>query len=170
MFRSVTFPSLTFRCRSASRLSTPILILLGALACGCHSTRSAERAQGSPPAAWLAWQKARHNSIAGTNGWTTLISRYWLPQGRTHVGTDPTNQLVLPVGRTAGSVGVLSRQGKSVRFDAAPGVVATVGVVAVRELEMQTDAATNLTKQISSEKALTELDVALIYDYKDRSI
>jgi uncharacterized protein (DUF1684 family) len=65
------------------------------LAWGCHSARPAAHAHGSPPAAWIAWQKARLESIAGTNGWTTLISRYWLPEGKTYAGTDPTNQLVL---------------------------------------------------------------------------
>lgn len=145
MFRPLTFPKITFCWRSACRRSTLILIFFSALAWGCHSTPPAEHAQGSP-AAWLAWQKARHESIAGTNGWTTLISRYWLPEGRTHAGSDPTNQLVLPSGRASASVGVFSRNGKTVRFEAAPGVVATVDGAAVRELEMKTDASENPTK------------------------
>ena len=148
MFRPLRFSKITFRCRAVCRLSTLIPIFFGALAWGCHSTRFAERAQGSPPAAWIAWQKARHESIAGTNGWTTLISRYWLPEGKTYVGTDPTNQLVLPVGRAAGSVGVFSRNGKSVRFEASLKVIATVDRLAVRELEMKTDATENPTKLI----------------------
>ena len=148
MYRLVTLPTNTPRCPSVCRLATPLLIFLAALAWGCHSTRPVERAQGSPPAAWIEWQKARQESIAGTNGWTTLISRYWLPEGRTSAGTDPTNQLVLPAGRAAASVGDFSRNGKSVHFKATPGVEATVGGVPVRELEMKSDAAGDPTKLI----------------------
>jgi uncharacterized protein (DUF1684 family) len=89
----------------------------------------------------MEWQRKRSESIAGTNGWTTLISRYWLPEGRTCAGADPTNQLVLPSGRAPASVGVFDRKASSVRFEAAPEVVATLEGVAVRELEMKTDAA-----------------------------
>jgi hypothetical protein len=105
-----------------------------------------EHVQESPPADWLAWQKARVESIAGTNGWTTLVSRYWLPEGSISAGSDPTNQLVLPAGHATASVGVFSRNGKSVRFEAAPGVAATVGGAAVHEVAMATDAAEHPTK------------------------
>src|SRR5690349_22527006 len=51
------------------------------------------------PYTTLFRSQKRNESIAGTNGWTTLISRYWLSEGRTFAGADPTNQLVLPQGR-----------------------------------------------------------------------
>ena len=146
MFCEATLPSSTSRGRSTGWLSARIFILLAALIFGGYSGRSAESDKGTPPADWLAWQQARQESIAGTNGWTTLISLKWLPDGQTYVGADSTNQLVLPTGRAVGAVGVFSRSGKTVRFAAAPGVVATVGGVPVQELEMKTDATENPTK------------------------
>jgi len=111
-----------------------LLMLVLALASGGLATLSPDHANASPPPDWLEWQHARQESIAGTNGWTTLVARYWLPEGRTLAGADPTNQLILPAGHAPAAAGVFSREGKSVRFEAGPGVVATVDGIAVHEL------------------------------------
>jgi len=123
-----------------------LLMLVLALASGGLATLSPDHANASPPPDWLEWQHARQESIAGTNGWTTLVARYWLPEGRTLAGADPTNQLILPAGHAPAAAGVFAREGKSVRFEAGPGVVATVDGIAVHELALKTDAADNPTK------------------------
>ena len=146
MFCEVTISSGARRGGSTARPSARIFILLAALIFGGYTARSAENDQATPPADWLAWQKQRQESIAGTNGWTTLVALHWLPDGRTTVGADHTNQLVLPAGRAAGSVGVFLRLGRAVHFKAAPGVVAMVGGVATNELTMKSDASENPTK------------------------
>ena len=146
MLCEVTNPGGAWRGRSTGRLSALIYILLAACFFRGDCARSAGEDQGAPPADWLAWQKQRQESIAGTNGWTTLIALYWLPIGQTTVGADPTSQLVLPKGRAAGKVGSFLRLGKAVHFQAAPGVLATVGGVAVHEVAMKTDATEKPTK------------------------
>src|ERR1039458_2927467 len=83
-----------------------LLMLASALASGCLATRSPDHTHASPPPGWLEWQHARQESIAGTNGWTTLVARYWLPEGRTFAGADPTNQLILPTGRVPAAAGM----------------------------------------------------------------
>jgi uncharacterized protein (DUF1684 family) len=131
-----------------NRRSTLFLIFVGALVSCCHATRAADPVNTEGPKDWIEWQQKRHESIAGTNGWTTLISRYWLPEGRTFAGADPTNQLVLPQGRVPACVGFFVRRGNSVRFEATPGVTASVEGVAVHELEMKTDVSDQPTKMM----------------------
>lgn len=122
-----------------NKLFTPLLMFVGALVSCCPATRASDQVNTEGPKDWIEWQQKRHESVAGTNGWTTLISRYWLPEGRTFAGADPTNQLLLPQGRVPASVGAFVRKGNSVRFETAPGVMASVDGVVVHELEMKTD-------------------------------
>jgi len=124
-----------------NKISTSLLIFVGALVSYCHATRASAQVNAEGPKDWLEWQQKRHQSIAGTNGWTTLISRYWLSEGRTFAGAALTNQLVLPQGRAPASIGSFIRKGNSVRFEAAAGVTASVQGTSVHELEMKTDVA-----------------------------
>jgi uncharacterized protein (DUF1684 family) len=71
---------------------------------------------------WQEWRAKRHESIAGTNGWITLVGRHWLEEGANSAGSAPTNQVVLPAGRVAEHLGFFHRRGAEVRFEAAPGV------------------------------------------------
>jgi uncharacterized protein len=137
------FRFMTFRCRSVCNLLMAFLTFLGVFASGCRSTPTPDQAKGSPPSDWIKWRQKRHESIAGTNGWTTLISLHWLPEGRTFAGADPTNQLVLPPGRAPAVAGDFFRSGNSVRFEAAPEVIATADGAPARELELKTDASDN---------------------------
>jgi uncharacterized protein (DUF1684 family) len=131
-----------------TKLLTLLSILVGALVSYCHTTRASDQLNTEDPKDWIEWQQKRQESIAGTNGWATLISRYWLSEGRTFAGADPTNQLVLPRGRVPAFVGSFVRKRNSVRFEAAPGITATVGGIAVHESEMKTDASDQPTKMM----------------------
>jgi uncharacterized protein (DUF1684 family) len=94
----------------------------------------------SAPADWLAWQAKRRESIAGTNGWATLVGLHWLAEGPNYAGSDPTNNAVLPVGRAPAAVGTFTRDGQSVTFAAAPGVSATANGQKVITVLMRSDA------------------------------
>lgn len=158
MFHSPQLPRIPVCCPPAGNLLTTLLLLVASLASGCHSTPPADHAQTSPPASWITWQQQRLQSIAGPNGWTTLVSRYWLPEGTTFVGADPTNQLVLHAGHAPASLGVFSRQGNSVHFEAAPGVLATENGTVVRELEMKSDASDAPTKLMIGSLSIVIID------------
>ncbi len=134
-----------FGWRAVFSRSTGLLIVLAGMALGWQLPLPAV-AEESPPADWIEWQHQRHESIAGPNGWTTLISLHWLPEGKTSVGSDPTNQFVLPADRVTGFVGVFSRTGDSVQFEAAPGVTAHSGGAPVHVLEMKSDASDKPSK------------------------
>jgi uncharacterized protein (DUF1684 family) len=114
---------------------------------GCaHGPGSAGSAGSADAAgeeqAWRAWQERRHQSLAGTNGWLTLVARHWLAEGRTPAGSAASNLLRLPAGRSPGSLGTFIRDGLSVRFEPAPGAVVTLDGTPLKGgvVSLQTDA------------------------------
>lgn len=93
------------------------------------------------PAEWTAWQAKRHESIAGTNGWATLVGLHWLQEGANTAGSAPTNDVVFPEGRAPGAAGVFVRSGKAVQFIAAPGVTGRLEGQATTLAALRSDAA-----------------------------
>lgn len=91
------------------------------------------------PSDWDAWKAKRLNSVAGTNGWTTLVGLHWLREGTNSAGSAPTNDVVLPAGRSAPSIGEFIRSGDAVQFVAAPGTVASIGGHSVTEASLVSD-------------------------------
>jgi uncharacterized protein (DUF1684 family) len=122
---------------------TVILLGCACLGSGCYSTSETVRNRGAVmkgPDDWVAWQAKRRESLAGTNGWTTLIARHWLTPGDTFIGSSPTNQVVLPAGRAPQAVGRVTWSGRQVHFTAAEGVTALIDGQAVRSAELISDA------------------------------
>jgi uncharacterized protein len=115
-------------------------VFLGLVLIGCKSSDRANRKSSKSPADWLAWKATRLESIAGPNGWTTLTGLHWLQEGPNTAGGSPANQVVLPRQRVAASIGRFVRTGRLVRFEAAPGIVATVEGKPVQAVELQSDA------------------------------
>lgn len=116
-----------------------LILLLGLMAAGCGSNAARKSARTAPPPDWLAWQAQRRESIAGPSGWTTLILRHWLQEGRNFVGSDPTNHAVLPGERAPATIGAFIRSGRAVRFEAAPGIVATIDGRPVQSADLESD-------------------------------
>lgn len=126
------FMSRTFAARLWAH-AAGLLALIAIAGCVAHP-------RGAGPDRWHAWQQKRLESVAGTNGWTTLAGLHWLAEGANPVGSDPTNAVVLPAGRAPARVGTLIRTGRSVRFvPAIEGVVAAESPVA-GPLDLRSDA------------------------------
>lgn len=102
------------------------------LLAGCTTTPTA-------PSDWTAWKAKRLNSVAGTNGWTTLVGLHWLREGTNSAGSAPTNDIVLPAERSAPSIGDFIRSGDTVRFVTAPGVVVHLGDESVTAAALVSD-------------------------------
>ena len=86
------------------------VLLLFAGACVSHSSDSRE------PAEWRSWKNRRINSVADTNGWATLVGLFWLPEGTSSLGANPTNTFVLSPKLSPPSVGLFHRTGTNVEM------------------------------------------------------
>jgi len=102
------------------------------LACGCASPPQ-------PPADWVSWKAKRLESVAGTNGWTTLVGLHWLQEGTNTAGGAESNDVVVPAPGVPPAVGQFIRQGDAVRFRSAPDVVVRSGGNPVTDASLATD-------------------------------
>jgi uncharacterized protein (DUF1684 family) len=91
------------------------VVLSSILAAGCGAAAPSTRA-GAELDAWNAWRESRRESIAGENGWITLIGLHWLDEGETTLGSDPGSGIVLPADRAPAHVGTLVLEGGAVVF------------------------------------------------------
>lgn len=127
-------PFATFIRRRAMILGAHWMLVAGAggLVGGCVT---------SPPAPgdWAEWKAKRLESVAGTQGWTTLVGLSWLKEGANSAGSAATNDAVFPSGRAPAHAGTFTRSGADVRFDAAPGVVVWVEDRQVRSALLEND-------------------------------
>jgi len=115
---------------------------------GCNAP---QKSAGPSDPDWLAWRAKRQESIAGVNGWTTLVGRHWLGTGETFVGSSPTNQFILPVNGAPAAVGTFVRENRDVRFEAAAGVLATIDGHIVQSAPLISDASNSPTRLVVGE-------------------
>jgi uncharacterized protein (DUF1684 family) len=132
---------------------TIALLLLGS---GCRTQPPPRSAEGSTD--WLEWRSKRHESIAGSNGWTTIVARQWLKPGRNTAGRDPTNQLVLPSEKASAIVGTFFRDGQAVRFEAASGIDATIAGQVVTKTDLVSDASNAPTRLLIGSLTFTIIE------------
>jgi len=89
-----------------------VFALLG-LGLGCGAAASAGQGQISSAAdeevlaAWEAWRTARHDSLAGEEGWLSLVALGWLDAPSTTVGSEPGSQISLPADHAPARLGRL---------------------------------------------------------------
>ena len=69
-----------------------------------------------------AWRTAHAQRLQGDEGWLTVAGLYWLNAGENHVGTDPSNDIVLRAGSAPAHVGVFDFRQGTTTFHAAEGV------------------------------------------------
>jgi uncharacterized protein (DUF1684 family) len=71
-----------------------------------------------------AWQAERQRSIAGEEGWITLVARAVLKQGENRIGGETSNDVVLP--HAPARIGSIFLEGEQLRLEVAAGVPLTV--------------------------------------------
>ena len=74
------------------------------------------------------WRTERHESLMQPDGWLSLVGLFWLREGEQTFGAAPENDLVYagaPDVEFPDRIGTFTRDGMTVRFDAAPGVPVT---------------------------------------------
>ena len=70
------------------------------------------------------WRQKRLDTLKADDGWLTVSGLFWLKSGETKIGSDPSNDVLLPA-RTPGSLGTLTLLEGKAHFQPEPGVKIT---------------------------------------------
>ena len=73
------------------------------------------------------WRKEREASMTADTSWMNLVGLHWLDEGATRFGSDPANDMVLPVHSTVAQAGTLYLEKGVVRYEMARGQRAQKG-------------------------------------------
>ncbi len=85
------------------------------------------------------WRRQREADLKADDGWLTVCGLSWLRPGETRIGSDPSNDVLLPAHAPA-FVGVLTLDGGKATFRAATGVVVTRNGRPFESGELRSDA------------------------------
>lgn len=86
------------------------------------------------------WKAERLSELNGEQGWLTLVGLFWLKEGESRIGSDASNDIVLPAGKAPAEVGSLRLEGRAVRFEARPDAGVTSEGRPVSSVELRSDA------------------------------
>jgi uncharacterized protein (DUF1684 family) len=90
----------------------PVLVALASSGAAAADSRGS---YGNEVAEWRAHREA---ALRSDDGWLTVTGLFWLHPGASRIGTDPSNDLLLPEGSAPGYIGTLTVTGSKVTFDA----------------------------------------------------
>ncbi len=115
------------------------MIAISLLAAACRP--GAGGASDGP--AWrqglAAWRQQRAESIAGPDGWITLVGRLWLSPGPNRFGSGEACELRLPQDRAPALAGTITLDGGRLHVKIAPGVPVLVDGAPIDERELADD-------------------------------
>ncbi|HKG15710.1 MAG TPA: hypothetical protein VKB12_20485, partial [Pyrinomonadaceae bacterium] len=63
------------------------------------------------------WKAKRLANLKGEDGWLSLVGLHWLKEGENRLGSDPSNEVVLPEGKSARVAGSMFLNGGAVRIE-----------------------------------------------------
>lgn len=90
-----------------------LLVTLLWMGCSLSERGVRERADEAYLAQHAAFKDRRATSIAGPEGWGTLVGLFWLREGLNTMGSNPEGQIVLPADRALAEIGTIAVQGDS---------------------------------------------------------
>jgi uncharacterized protein (DUF1684 family) len=83
------------------------------------------------------WRAEREAELTKDSGWLTVAGLFWLRDGEQTVGTDTTNDFVLPEGSAPGHIGAFHFEKRTAKFRAADGIDVTQNGKPVREVVLE---------------------------------
>jgi uncharacterized protein (DUF1684 family) len=98
------------------RLATLLAAALVLVSCASKPVATPEEL-----ADYEQWRTDRATRLQAEDGWLTLVGLYWIKEGTSTIGSDPSSDVPLPASLPA-RVGTLNLKGKEARFTPAPGV------------------------------------------------
>jgi uncharacterized protein (DUF1684 family) len=128
--------------RALVRLSSSLLsalVVVSMPACGGAVPRPADP-PGEISAAWDRWRAERRESLAGEEGWLSLVALGWLDAPSTTVGADPGSGIVLPAGHSPPALGRIELREGTAWLVPSPGVeILHDGLAVTSELVLAPD-------------------------------
>ena len=91
------------------------------------------------------WRQQRVKNLTSEDGWLTLVGLYWLKEGANKLGSDPSSDVLLPVGRAPKSAGKIFLEGGKVRLEVLPEVPIQHNGKPVKSLELKPDDTEDVT-------------------------
>jgi uncharacterized protein (DUF1684 family) len=88
------------------------------------------------------WRQKRLESLKADDGWLTVSGLFWLKPGETKIGSDPSNDVLLPA-RTPSALGTLTLADGKASFQPEPGSKVTRNGVPFEGGEIHSDADTH---------------------------
>src|SRR5215208_3527379 len=85
------------------------------------------------------WKAKRLANLKSEDGWLSLVGLFWLKEGENRFGSDPTNEIVLPEGKTPAQAGTLRLAAGKVTLEAKPDAKITSKGQPVTTLELKSD-------------------------------
>jgi uncharacterized protein (DUF1684 family) len=119
-------------------------VVMAALGCGPAPEQAAAPAPDVAAEDWRAeldqWVARRDAKLREPDGWLSLAGLYWLEEGESSFGADPSNTVAFPPDHAPPRIGVFELRGDAVRVRVEPGVAVTHDGAPVSELALVTDA------------------------------
>lgn len=141
-------------------------LMASAAAAGCQSGEASAKATATPRppydvAETAKWRATREESLKAPDGWLSVAALIFLEPGVSTIGTDPTNQIVLPAGSGPARAGrVRLTDDKRVLVTLAPGIEAQLNGQPVRgEIELRPESDNPSDKHPEDRLALGRLIV-----------
>ena len=86
------------------------------------------------------WKARRLASLKSEDGWLTLVGLFWLKEGENRFGSDGTNEIVLPEGKSPARAGTLRLAAGKVTLDPSPEAkITSKGQPVAGPLELKSD-------------------------------
>jgi len=85
------------------------------------------------------WKEKRLARLTSDDGWLTLVGLFWLKEGENTVGSDSTNDVILPSGKAPKVAGSLWLENETIRMQARSGVEIKHNDSLVTSIIMKTD-------------------------------
>jgi uncharacterized protein (DUF1684 family) len=104
-----------------------------------------------------SWRRSLETSLRRENGWLALAGLYWLQDGSNKVGSDPSNQIVLPVRAAPDFLGDIHFSAGVAQIKSEAGLTVQVNEASVEEAELDPD-----TTEVPSRVTVGDLSMVVI--------
>src|SRR5215213_287335 len=120
------------------RLSTLALLALAMLVCACNRQSQVAKVDENAYRQEIdKWHTERASQLRSEDGWLTLVGLFWLKDGENRLGSDPSNQIILPQGKAPQHAGSIWVDKGVVRLEAKPEAGITSDGKPVDKLELK---------------------------------